>query len=92
MKYLFYPGKLKFLTEKEIQELPYQEVFNLCIQTLRYQQKILLQDGKNNVEKLHYGKKVVDALELSIVFVEVFFPDIRRNVKAATQTILRKSN
>lgn len=64
----------------------------LCIDTLRHQQKLLIQEGKGMKEKLHYGKPVIASIEAGVTFIEKFFPDIRKSVKKTAYPILRKSN
>lgn len=80
-KYLFkVDGKLRILSSKILDRLTSNEVLVIALQCLEEQEVQLIKDAQSKKDKCFYGRKVVEALGVTIKKLEEKFPHLKEQV------------
>lgn len=80
-KYLLKIGtKLKIVPQKQLTQLSPTELMLIGVSCIEEQRNQLMQDALTG-DKIYHGRKVVDALELSLSKLEEFVPGLRKQAQ-----------
>lgn len=83
-KYLVKIGsQLRIIHTKKLENFSIPEAIAIGVASAQEQQRQLLKDALEG-DRYFYGRKVVDALEISLNKLEEQFPEIRQYIKALT--------